>query len=257
MPQPAHLDPSAFEASGGQVGVLLIHGYTGSVVETRPMGVYLAERGLTVRCPLLPGHGTHPQDLTRISWQAWAGEVESALQDLQRQCKTVFVGGQSLGSLLTLSLGAQYPELAGLILMAPATRVQSRLLPITLLLRYLLKYNPLGTTDGRLVDPQAAERGWCYDETPLWGAGELYLLQRKVRRALPQIRQPILIFQGQRDAHLHPKAAQELYDAVASTDRTLVWLENSGHNLLIDGERGSVWAQSYDWVMRVLGGEIT
>jgi carboxylesterase len=54
MPQPAHLDPGAFRADGGPVGALLIHGFTGSVAETRPMGEYLAARGLTVRCPLLP-----------------------------------------------------------------------------------------------------------------------------------------------------------------------------------------------------------
>ena len=256
MPQQAHLDPSAFQADGGPVGVLLIHGYTGSAAEMRPMGVYLAERDFTVHCPLLPGHGTQPQDLTRISWKDWAGQVESALHDLQSRCDTVFVGGLSLGSLLTLWLGAQHPDIAGLIPMAPAISVQNRLLPLTLLLRYLLKYNPLGAMgDDDLGDPQAAERSWCYDETPLWGAAEVYLLQRRVRRALSQIRQPILIFQGRRDAHLHPRSADELYGAVASTDRSLVWLENSGHNLLIDGERESVWAQSYDWMMGLLGGE--
>jgi carboxylesterase len=256
MPQPAHLDPSAFAAAGGQVGVLLIHGFTGSVAETRPMGIYLAEQGLTVRCPLLPGHGTHPQDLTRIHWQAWADKVESALRDLQSHCDTVFVGGLSLGSLLTLWLGAQYPDIAGLIPMAPAIRVQNRLMPLALVLRYLLKYHPLGPMgDDDLGDPQAGERGWCYDEIPLWGASEVYLLQRKVRRVLPQIRQPILIFQGRRDAHLHPRAAEELYDAVASTDRSLVWLEHSGHNLLIDGERESLWALGYDWMMGLVGGE--
>ena len=256
MPQHAHLDPSAFAADGGPVGVLLIHGYTGSVAETRPMGVYLAEHGLTVRCPLLPGHGTRPEDLTRISWQAWVGEVESALLDLQGRCGSVFVGGLSLGSLLALWLGSQHTEIAGLIPMAPATRVQNRLLPLALLLRFFFKFNPLGPMgDDDLGDPQGIERVWCYDETPMWGAGEVYLLQRKVCRALPQVQQPILIFQGRRDAHLHPLAAQELYDVVASTYRTLVWLEDSGHNLLVDGERESVWAQSYDWMMGVLGGE--
>ena len=168
------------------------------------------------------------------------------------------MGGLSLGSLLTLWLGVEHPDIAGLIPMAPAIRVQNRLMPLTLPFRYLLKYNPLGPMgDDDLGDPQAAERGWSYDETPLWGASEVYLLQRKMRRALPQIRQPILIIQGRRDAHLHPRAAEEVYDAVASTDRTLVWLEHSGHNLLIDGERESLWALSYDWMMGLLGGVST
>lgn len=258
MPQPVHLDPLAFEVAGGRVGVLLIHGFTGSVAETRPMGAYLAERGLTVHCPLLPGHGTEPEDLTRISWQVWADEVESALHELQTRCDSVFVGGLSLGSLLTLWLGARHPDLAGLIAMAPAISVQNRLIPATLLLRYLFKYNPLGPMgEDDLGDPQGVERVWCYDETPLWGASQVYLLQRRVRRALPQIQLPILIVQGRRDMHLDPRAAQLLHDSVASTDRTVVWMERSGHNLLIDGERESVWELSYAWMMDRAGDEST
>jgi carboxylesterase len=234
------------------VGVLLIHGYTGSVAETRPMGEYLAARGLAIRCPLLPGHGTTAQDLTRIRWQAWTEEAESALRDLQGRCETVFVGGLSLGSLLTLWLGAEHPEIRGLILMAPALKVRNRLMPLTLGLRYLFKYNPVGGMgDADLGDPQAIDRIWCYDELPLWGAAEVYLLQRRVYQALPSIQQPVLIFQGRRDAQLDPQAAQIVYDRVGSADKTLVWLEHSGHNLLADGEREAVWAQSHEWMMNV------
>lgn len=257
MPQPKDLDPSAYAAVGStqlmevgsSVGALLIHGYTGSVAETRPMGEYLAAQGLAIRCPLLPGHGTTPQDLTRIHWQAWADEVEVALRDLQNRCGVVFVGGLSLGSLLTLWLGAEHPEIAGLIPMAPAVRVRNRLMPLTPLLRYLFKYSPFGSVgDQDLGDLEAIHRIWCYDDMPLWGAAEVYLLQRRVRKTLSRIHQPILIFQGRRDAQLPPEAAQMVYDGVASTDKTLLWLEHSGHNLLADGERESVWARSHAWI---------
>jgi carboxylesterase len=254
MPQPAHLDPSAYAADGGALGVLLIHGLTGSVAETRPMGEYLAEQGLTVRCPLLSGHGTHPSDLTNVRWQTWADEVESALYDLNRQCETVFVGGLSLGAALALWLAVEHKDIAGVIPMAPALRLYNRLLPLSVGLRYLLKYSPFGHVgDEDLVDPEAIHRSWYYDTVPLWGAGELYLLQRQVRKALPRVHQPILILQGRHDAAVRPEAAQEVYDRVASRDRTLVWLEHSGHNLLVDGEREMVWAQSYAWMMRVSG----
>jgi carboxylesterase len=251
MPQPEHLDPSAFAADGGPVGVLLLHGYTGSVAETRPMGQYLAAQGLSVRCPLLPGHGTTPDELTRISWQDWVEEAESALSELRSRCRTLFVGGLSPGALLALWLGVEHPELAGLVLMAPAVKFRNRLLPLALLLRYVLKYDPGGGVgDEDLIDPQAIERIWCYDETPLWGAAEVYLLQRQVRKALPEIRQPVLIFQGRHDAQLPPQAAQMVYDRVGSSDKTLVWLDHSGHNLLVDGERESVWEQCYTWMMQ-------
>ena len=250
MPQSEHLDPSAYAADGGPIGVLLIHGLSGAVVETRPMGEYLAARGLTVRCPLLAGHGTTPEDLTRIHRQAWIDDVESALHDLQRRCQTVFVGGLSMGALLALWLGAQYPEIAGLILMAPAVKFQNRLAWLVLGMRYLLKYLPPGIVpEERFGDPEAVQRIWCYDVMPLWGTAEMLLILREVRQALPQIRQPVLIFQGQLDSYLSPRAAQITHDGVASTDKTLVYLENSGHNLLVDGEREAAWAQSYAWMM--------
>lgn len=249
MPQPAHLDPSPYQAEGGRVGALVIHGLTGSVVETRPLGEYLAARGLTVRCPLLPGHGTTPADLTRIHRRAWIEAVEGALGDLRHTCDTLFVAGLSLGSLLTLWLGAHHPDIAGLIVLAPAIKMHDRRLPLTVGARYVQTYAPPGTNDDSdLADPQAAERGWCYDQTALWAAAETYLLQRQVRRLLPHIGQPVLIFQGRRDAALDPAAAQIVYDRIGSADKTLVWLENSGHNVLIDGEREMVWARSYDWL---------
>lgn len=257
MPQPEELDPGAYSADGGPIGALLIHGFGGSAAETRPMGEYLAAQGLTVRCPLLAGHGTTPDDLIGIRWQMWAGEVESALQDLRSCCQTVLVGGLSMGSLLSLWLGAKHPDIAGLVIMAPAVKVKTWFFPLALGLRYLLKYPPPGLVEEEaLGDPEAIHRIWCYDSLPLWGAAEVYLLQRSVNKALPRIGQPIHIFQGRLDNWLSPQAAQLVYDGVASTDKTLVWLEHSGHNVLVDGERESIWSQSYDWIVRLSGGAL-
>ncbi|MCL7455549.1 MAG: alpha/beta fold hydrolase [Anaerolineae bacterium] len=250
MPQPEHLDPSAYAAGGGAIGVLLIHGFPGSAAETRPMGEYLADRGLTVRCPLLPGHGTRPEDLIGVRWQAWAAEAEAALVDLQARCREVFVGGLSLGSLLTLWLGAGHAEITGLVPMAPAVKIDSPLVPLTVALRHVIKYvPPAALPKGDLADPKASDRIWCYDKTPMWGAGEVYRLQREVLQALPEIRQPVLIFQGRLDTSVDPQAAQILYDRIGSADKELVWLEQSGHNLLVDAEREKVWARSYEWMM--------
>ncbi|MBN1658868.1 MAG: alpha/beta fold hydrolase [Anaerolineae bacterium] len=248
MTQDVHPGPAAYAMDRGPVGVLLIHGYTGSVAETRPMGEYLAARGLTVRCPLLPGHGTTPEDLQSIYWREWTDEVEASLADLRAHSGQVFIGGLSLGSLLTLWLGAHHPEVAGLIAMAPAVKVSNRLMPLTVAARHVLKRNPMGAMEDDLVDPEGAGRQWSYDELPLWGAGEVYLLQRVVMRALPSIRLPILIFQGRRDVHCAPDAAQILHDKIGSTDKRIVWLETSGHNILVDAERQFVWEESYRWI---------
>jgi carboxylesterase len=76
----------------------------------------------------------------------------------------------------------------------------------------------------------------------------LYYLQRQVNRLLADIRQPILIIQGKRDAVIDPQAPVLLEEGVSSADTEVLWLENSGHNLLVDGQREYVWQRSYAWM---------
>ena len=45
------------EGNNGKA-VLLLHGYTGTTAEMRPLGNHLHSLGYTVLCPRLPGHGT-------------------------------------------------------------------------------------------------------------------------------------------------------------------------------------------------------
>ncbi len=58
------------------IGVLLVHGFTGSPASMRPWGEFLHSKGYTVRVPLLPGHGTQPEDLNKVKWQEWPAKVE-------------------------------------------------------------------------------------------------------------------------------------------------------------------------------------
>src|SRR5689334_9920176 len=116
-----HLDRNAFylNRGGGPTGVLLLHGWTGSPPEMRPMGEYLAAQGFVVHGPCLPGHGTQPEDLLPIRWSDWTAAAHAALDALAAECETVFVGGLSMGGLLTLHLGATAARpLAGLIPMS-------------------------------------------------------------------------------------------------------------------------------------------
>ena len=49
-------DGKPFFFEGGRTGCLLIHGFTGTTSSMRLMGEFLAEKGMTVLWPRLPGH---------------------------------------------------------------------------------------------------------------------------------------------------------------------------------------------------------
>jgi carboxylesterase len=104
-----HLPGTSFFWEGGSTGILLSHGYTATTAEVRPVAQLLHTRGFTVAGPLLPGHGTDPLEMIRYRWQDWAVALEQSYRELAQRCDTVFIGGESMGGLLSLYLANKYP----------------------------------------------------------------------------------------------------------------------------------------------------
>jgi carboxylesterase len=249
MTQHAHLDPSPFLLEGGPVGVLLIHGFTGAPPEMRLLGERLHAHGLTVQAPLLPGHGARVEDMNRLHWESWTDHVEAALAWLQQRCPTVFVGGLSMGGLLALHLASRSPEIAGLLLYAPAIRVTNWRLPLAGLVKRVQGLRPKGPKN--LMDPQADRHIWSYEQDPVGAAAQLHRGQRLVRRELGTIFCPTLVFRASEDTAVPMKAGQEVLDGLGSDDKELVTLHNSGHCLTVDAEWERVAERSWSFVQRV------
>jgi len=213
----------------------------------RRVGDYLHQWGLTVSGPLLPGHGTTVEDMNRCQWADWTGHAEEALAELQARCETVFVGGLSMGSLLTLYLAAHHPELNGAILYAPAVGVTNRLIYLTPILKYLIHQRPKsGESD--LTDPEAALRLWSYEAHPASAAHELLKLIRRVQRLLPGVTCPLLIVHSTLDQAIHPHSARYAYERVGSAEKELLTRHNSGHGLTVDSEWESVSQKTYEFI---------
>ena len=228
------LDPSPFLLQGGPVGLLLIHGFTGSPPEMRLVGSFAHQRGYTVLAPCLPGHGTTIEDANRQRWQDWAAHVDRALADLEERCERVFAAGLSLGSLLALHLAAHHPELAGAIAYSPAIRMADPRARVVAVLKYLTQQLP--KDEMFAVDPEAESRLWSYDAWPAAAAHEVIKLTRQVKQSLPQVRCPSLIVYSTEDPDIHPDAAQYTYDHIGAEDKELVTLHNCGHVITVDAE---------------------
>ena len=242
-----HLKGEAFFWPGGADGVLLIHGYTATTAEVRPLAQDLHRRGYTVSGPLLPGHYTTPEDANRRTWRDWVAAVEAAYRELAARCERVIVGGESTGALLALFLASEHPEIAAVLAYAPALRLTLRTrdaIQLRLVAPFV-PYLPKGSLD-------AADLWQGYPVNPLRGAVQLLNFQRVVRPRLPQISQPILIMQGKLDTTVHASAPQTIYDEVRSTVKELHWLENSAHTVIIDREREQAFAVTARFIEQLL-----
>ncbi|MGZ7087748.1 MAG: alpha/beta hydrolase, partial [Ilumatobacteraceae bacterium] len=96
-------------------GALVLHGFTGNPSSMRGIATALAAKGFHIEMPLLPGHGTVVDDMMPTRWADWAGEAEAAYQRLSQRVGNMVVVGLSMGGALTLRIGADHADVAGLV----------------------------------------------------------------------------------------------------------------------------------------------
>ena len=233
---------------GGPVGVLVIHGFTGSPVSMRPWAEHLAAQGFTVELPRLPGHGTRWEDMAVTRWEDWYSEVDRTLTDLTSRCEQVFVAGLSMGGSLTLRLAEQRPgDVAGLILVNPAVHTERwdrHLLPVV---RHVVKAFPGIINDTK--KPGVDEGG--YTKLPLNAVYSLQQAWATIKTDIARVSSPMLLMHSREDHVVEPSNSAWIMTNVSSTDRTEVWLENSYHVATLDNDAPLIFSTSVDFINRV------
>lgn len=229
----------AFRFDAGPVGALLLHGFTGSPASMRPMGRWLADRGMSVVGPRLPGHGTSIEDLAGTAWTDWEREAEAALTDLGGRCRDVIAVGLSMGGALALHLGTKHPDaLRGVVAINPY--VQDPRLAFASVGRLFMR-----TTKGVINDikrPGQDEVG--YERIPVRALVPLSKLLRTVVAELPRMTLPLLVFSSGEDHTVKPANAQLVIERAGSARKELVRLENSYHVATLDHDAETIFERT-------------
>ncbi|KPI12452.1 Acylglycerol lipase [Actinobacteria bacterium OK074] len=241
-----------YRHEGGEAGVLLCHGFTGSPQSLRPWAEHLAEHGLTVSLPLLPGHGTRWQDMQLTGWQDWYAEVDRELRALRERCERVFVFGLSMGGALALRLAAKHgAEVSGLVLVNPANRMHGAAPYALPVLRHVVPSTKGITSD--IAKEGGAEVG--YDRVPLHAAHSFRNFLRLLDGELPQVTQPLLLLHSVQDHVVPPVDSARILSRVSSTDVTEILLEQSYHVATLDHDAERIFEESRAFVGRLVRAE--
>lgn len=226
----------------GSIGVVVCHGFTGSVMSVAPWAHAIAQGcGAKVIAPRLTGHGTSWADLDGSRWTDWYADVESAWVELADSCDKVFVAGLSMGGALALRLAEKHP-VDGVLLVNPAIASRNLLLPFAGVLQHLVESQPGVTSDIRKEGVE--ELG--YDRVSVAAAWSMTQLWKLVRKDLSRVTAPVILFRSSVDHVVDDSSHQALLRALPST--ALVALPNSYHVATLDNDAPLIFERSVQFV---------
>lgn len=237
----------------GRPGALLFHGLTGSQQSVAGLAAALEGAGFDVEAPLLPGHGTSPEELAGCGWADWVAAAEDAYRRLSNRLdgRPAVAVGLSMGGALAASVAAEHAgDVAGLATVNPLVDPPAD--SFLELLEGLLGAGEhfLPGVGGDIADPDARES--AYDRLPVAALRSMGEGLGRLRPRLAEIRCPVLILTSRND-HVVPRESSELLAQSVSGEVERVWLERSYHVATLDVEKDEVERRVVEFASRVAG----
>ncbi|MEU7992680.1 alpha/beta hydrolase [Rothia amarae] len=224
------------------IGILLIHGFTGSPWSMRPLAEFFAEQDYPVEMVLLPGHGSHWKDMMPVTRHDWMSEVDDAYWKLRQRSQHVVVIGLSMGGMLALRESVRR-EVLGTVLINPFVQDPTVLLRFARLFSRFVASTKGITSD--IAKPGADEGG--YPRVPLKAAAELHALGKETRPLVRSLKAPVLYFRSAED-HVVSDKSHHFFHKHAECPVKFIELERSYHVATLDYDAPVILKNSLEFV---------
>ena len=223
------------------VGVIFVHGFTGSPVSMRPWAEFFHKKGYTVSVPLLAGHGRKPEDLNRVKWQEWPNKVEAELEWMHSEGITPFIFGLSMGGGTALNVSLKHSSsIAGLVLVNPMIHV--RFVPPQIAW-FISRFQKMRDSVGDdIKKPGVTEHG--YDSLPAVGVYQLLKMLSYTRTRLHDVTAPVLLFHSKEDHTLPVSNTEIIMERLGSIEKQRIELVNSYHVATLDYDQDIIFENS-------------
>jgi len=260
---------------GSRIGVLLIHGLTGTPTEMGSVAKDLNRRGFSVFCPLLAGHCQSEAEFMKTNRFDWFKSVETAFEKFSEHMDVVFIGGMSVGAIFCLKLAAMFPQrIRGQALYSTTLKWDgwsipklSFLLPLALRVpifgkRYrFMEAWPYGIKNERLRERiykmmysgDATQAG--FPGTPGLAVRELWRFNDEVKARFAEVATPTLLLHASNDDIASAKNNACYVQKRISGPSKLVLLDDSYHMITIDQEKRKVSQETAGYFYDLLSEE--
>ena len=237
----AHDARPEFLEGSNKIGVLVIHGFTGSTQSMRDVAYKLHEQGYTINMPCLKGHGTTPEDMETTGYKDWIQSVEDAYNEIRPKVEKLFLLGLSMGGTLSL-YNAINKNLDGVISVNGSVDIPDF---------KRISENPETPRFFAGIGSDVKKPGvieWAYDKIPKKSTKEIVLLNKLVKDDLDKIHCPILIFKSPEDHVVASYNQDYIFANVSSTQKELIVLNESYHVATLDNDWETIVEKSISFI---------
>ncbi|MDO5676747.1 MAG: alpha/beta fold hydrolase [Propionibacteriaceae bacterium] len=249
---PVRPEARPIRAGDGEIGVVMSHGFTGTVASIRTWAKGLAQpdgdwSGVRVVAPRLPGHGTHWKDLERTRWWDWYNAFEDAYLEVAETCRHVFVAGLSMGGALSLRLAGLH-QVRGVLLVNPA--IASRDLRIRVGAKIHRLIPPQKGIASDIALPGVEEPGYSqFSATSVATMRDLWI---DTQAKLPRISSRVLLMTSTVDHVVDGLSRELIRQKVLHVED--VELTRSYHVATMDHDAGKIIAESRRFITERVAG---
>jgi len=246
-------EPFFFPGELGQPGCLLIHGFTGSPKEMRWIGEYLNQQGYPCLGIRLTGHATRPEDMIRSHYTDWMLSVEDGYHLLRGMTNRIYLVGLSMGGMLSLLISTKL-DVAEVVAMSTTYRIPSDFpAGVMKLASHFVRYQPQGKEEpgASWFDKSAYAEHISYPQNPVRSGAEVQTLATEMRASLPNVEVPVLLIHSKNDTFVLPENAEHIYNDLRTSDKTKLYVTESGHVVTRDASRNQVFEAASAFIRRI------
>lgn len=244
-----------FIEKSDKIGILLLHGFSGTTHQFKELGPYLASKGFTVYAPLIAGHGTKPQDLAETTSQDWKNSVKEAYLNLSKKVKKIIIIGNSFGGNLAFYLAHEFNNsFAGIISLGTPIWmrfqwiIKLRLYTYGWIQRYYRKPRRVYRIDYTDMSDEIT-----YPVIPIKSLRDFFnFLEKETIPNLEKIKVPTLIAHADVDPVVSPQSAAYIYEHLSSKHKAIFWFRSDRHVLTADGRKQELFQKIYDFIKEII-----
>jgi|YNPMSStandDraft_2_1061718.scaffolds.fasta_scaffold00414_11 carboxylesterase len=215
-------------------GIIIFHGYSGSPSEMFLLAKKFEEKGISVYCPRITGHGTCFDDFMDTKLSDWLRSSIDAYLEFSKRVDKIYLIGLSMGGIIASYLAYLFNIEKIALLATPYDFPDKKFKYLSFLKFFINKIKQPNSAPALNKLENKKYLIYYKDYFSIKSLNELRKVILLFRKILKKVNSDVIIFHSEKDKVVSYRSPQLIYNKIGSKNKQLVYLKKSNHVLPLD-----------------------